>query len=253
MPSLACLPPGDKMKKNILIILSAIVILFFAMGSATYEHTLGKKSNIILANKTFTSARIYLPATGTKDKSYLIPLDVKLQRGSGKILVNIDNPSFIIDTQASIRSAVKAAQKITHTNLNDTDITFSIDVGHALISGPSAGAGMAVALVSIIEQKHIKNNIVITGQVDSFGNIKPVGAIAEKIRAAEKAGFKTFILPKGESTYEVPIQTCNESAKDNYVERRCNIKYQKKNIAQETNLNINEVSTLQEAADIILT
>ena len=62
--------------------------------------------------------------------------------------------------------------------------------------GPSAGVTMATALASIIENKPIRNDVAMTGEITLTGAVLPVGGIKEKTLAAKRAGITTLIVPE---------------------------------------------------------
>ena len=61
--------------------------------------------------------------------------------------------------------------------------------------GPSAGVAMAVGVYSAIYKIPIKNTIAITGEIGIHGDVKPVGGVYAKVKAAQKAGVKTVLIP----------------------------------------------------------
>jgi ATP-dependent Lon protease len=62
--------------------------------------------------------------------------------------------------------------------------------------GPSAGITIFTALVSIITNKKVKNNIAMTGEITLRGKVLPVGGIKEKILAAKRSHIDTIVLSK---------------------------------------------------------
>jgi len=62
--------------------------------------------------------------------------------------------------------------------------------------GPSAGACITVAIYSLLNKKHIKNDIAITGEICLNGNITSIGGLEYKIFGGIQAGIKTFLFPK---------------------------------------------------------
>src|SRR3989344_3918229 len=62
--------------------------------------------------------------------------------------------------------------------------------------GPSAGVTIVTALYSELENRPVKQNLAMTGEIDLKANVLPVGGIKEKIVAAERAGIKEIIMPK---------------------------------------------------------
>ena len=67
------------------------------------------------------------------------------------------------------------------------------------VEGPSAGITMALALVSCITKKKIRQDIAVTGEINIGVNneiiVTPIGGAHEKITAAQKLGFKKVLIP----------------------------------------------------------
>lgn len=61
--------------------------------------------------------------------------------------------------------------------------------------GPSAGATMVTALVSLLSGRVIRPDIGMTGEITLRGQVLPVGGIKEKALAAHRLGLKTILLP----------------------------------------------------------
>lgn len=62
--------------------------------------------------------------------------------------------------------------------------------------GPSAGAAITTAIYSLLNNKKIKNDIAITGEINLQGKVTAIGGLSEKIRGAIKSGVKTILYPK---------------------------------------------------------
>ena len=61
--------------------------------------------------------------------------------------------------------------------------------------GPSAGAAITSAIYSLFNQKKIKNNIAITGEINLQGQITAIGGLDVKILGGIRAGITTFLYP----------------------------------------------------------
>lgn len=94
----------------------------------------------------------------------------------------------------SVFNAAAVLRKITGKDLSDYDIHVNI-VGGGNVDGPSAGAAIASVIMSALEQRPLRQDIAITGEVSIRGNIKPVGGIAQKIYGAKQAGMSKVFIP----------------------------------------------------------
>lgn len=62
--------------------------------------------------------------------------------------------------------------------------------------GPSAGAAITIALLSLLSNIPVNNEIAITGEIDLNGNILAIGGLEYKIEGAKNAGVKTVLCPR---------------------------------------------------------
>ncbi|NHM30504.1 ATP-dependent protease LonB [Neobacillus terrae] len=67
--------------------------------------------------------------------------------------------------------------------------------GGVPIDGPSAGIAMATGIYSAIYKIPVDNSVAMTGEISIHGNVKPIGGVYPKVKAAKKAGAKTVIIP----------------------------------------------------------
>lgn len=62
--------------------------------------------------------------------------------------------------------------------------------------GPSAGTAITTVIYSILNNKKIRNNFAITGEISLDGRVTEIGGLDLKIIGGIKAGVKEFIFPK---------------------------------------------------------
>ncbi|MFH2065116.1 MAG: endopeptidase La [Pseudomonadota bacterium] len=79
----------------------------------------------------------------------------------------------------------------------NSDIHIHIPAGAVSKDGPSAGVTIMVALLSLITKKPARRDVALTGEITLSGRILAVSGIREKLLAAQRAGIRTVILPKG--------------------------------------------------------
>lgn len=83
-----------------------------------------------------------------------------------------------------------------YTFFEKTQVHIHIPEGATPKDGPSAGITMVTALLSLLLDSPILDNLGMTGELTLTGRILPVGGVKEKLVAARRSGLKTLIFPK---------------------------------------------------------
>lgn len=100
------------------------------------------------------------------------------------------------------------------------DIHIHVPAGAIPKDGPSAGITMMVALVSLLTDRPVRNDVAMTGEITLRGLVLPVGGIKEKVLAARRAGIRNIILPKmNEKDLEEVPETIKENMKFRFIEK----------------------------------
>lgn len=79
--------------------------------------------------------------------------------------------------------------------IKDYDIHINFP-GGVPVDGPSAGAAMATAIYSALQQVPVNNLLAMTGELSVHGRVKPVGGVMSKVEAARNAGIKRVLIPQ---------------------------------------------------------
>lgn len=143
----------------------------------------------------------YVPAVVGSDGD-LVNISVSLIPGEGNVYVSV-YPRIGMTTQESIEEAIFYAHIISGTPEEcDVLVTFQAPPSTSYIEGPSAGTALTVMTYALLENRTMREDTIITGAVDSAGNVGAVGGLYEKARGAAAMGAKYFITP-AETFYEM--------------------------------------------------
>jgi len=95
------------------------------------------------------------------------------------------------------RLALLAAvlEKKIGLNLQDKDIFLNV-VGGVRVIDPAADLGAVIAIASAFLDKTVPADLVVLGEVGLSAEVRSVSQIGQRLKEAEKLGFKKCIVPK---------------------------------------------------------
>lgn len=209
-------------------------------------------------------ASIRIAAVRSDGPGVICGLTVTIKPGTGRVFTDT-RPLIGLDFQDSERVAVKVAARLTDVALNENGGLVGADVFFAVsppaegsvtiqaVDGPSAGAAMTVAMVAAIENRKVKEDVIITGTIREDGSVGPVGGIFEKAKAANEYGARLFLVPKGQSVVIMYREVVRQAGPFRFVTYEP-VVVDLNSYAENAGwgIRILEVSTIQEAVDLML-
>ena len=156
--------------------------------------------------------------------------------GVGVVASLEGNRSLLIETQALVSAAVygnpqrntngydikrlnmllAVLEKRCGYKLSQQDVFVNI-AGGLKISDPATDLGIAASIISSFENLALGNKMVFAGEIGLSGEIRGVNRIDQRLKEAEKLGFKDFVMSdqldvkKGEYTIKIhQVGTVNQ-------------------------------------------
>jgi ATP-dependent Lon protease len=128
-----------------------------------------------------------------------LSIEVSLSEGSGKITLTGSLGEVMRESAQTALTYARANAR--HLGLEPAlfdrvNLHIHVPEGSVPKDGPSAGIGLATAVISAFTKRPVRRDVAMTGEVTLRGKVLPIGGLKEKAIAAHRAGIRTVILPK---------------------------------------------------------
>jgi ATP-dependent Lon protease len=129
----------------------------------------------------------------------ILTIEAIRMSGKGRMSITGNLKDVMKESISAANSYVRSrapAFGIKPTVFDKTDIHVHVPDGATPKDGPSAGAAMATAMVSVLTGIPIRKEIAMTGEITLRGRVTAIGGLKEKLLAALRSGVKTVLIPQ---------------------------------------------------------
>jgi len=129
----------------------------------------------------------------------ILTIEAVSMSGKGAMKVTGNLKDVMKESISAAKSYVQSKAPelgISPRTFGSTDIHVHVPEGATPKDGPSAGIGMVTAIVSVLTDIPVRNDIAMTGEVTLRGRVLPIGGLKEKLLAALRGGVKTVLIPQ---------------------------------------------------------
>ena len=129
----------------------------------------------------------------------LLTIEGVLTPGKGKMTVTGNLKEVMRESISAAAAYVRSRSidfGIEPPMFERNDIHVHVPEGATPKDGPSAGIGMATAIVSMLTGIPVRNDVAMTGEITLRGRVLPIGGLKEKLLAALRGGIKTVLVPE---------------------------------------------------------
>ncbi|MBN2367396.1 hypothetical protein JXC34_00125 [Candidatus Woesearchaeota archaeon] len=118
--------------------------------------------------------------------------------GQGRIIFD-SRTTIDFSTAESIANAIDFAER--YTGISGFDYFISYDLNSESVSGGSTGAAAGLGMIALLTNNTFSDEPwIITGAIDSEGNLLETGGIPLKVISAGNLGIKTMYIPANQSS-----------------------------------------------------
>ena len=188
---------------------------FFSIDEKDVEEFLGKPKHFHQEKATNGEAGIVNGLAYTIFGGDVLPVEVTSFKGKGELILTGSLGEVMQESCKIAFSYIKSNAKkfgIDPKFLTENDIHIHVPEGAVNKDGPSAGITITTAIISLLKEKPVPNDIAMTGEITLRGRVLTIGGLKEKVIGAQRAGIKRIFIPKDneKDLDEIPKEIRND-------------------------------------------
>ncbi|MEJ7137060.1 endopeptidase La [Amphibiibacter pelophylacis] len=129
----------------------------------------------------------------------LLTIEAAVTGGKGRITRTGSLGDVMKESVEAARTVVRsraARLGIREELFEKRDIHIHVPDGATPKDGPSAGAAMTTAIISVLTGIPVKASVAMTGEITLRGEVTAIGGLKEKLLAAHRGNIRTVLIPQ---------------------------------------------------------
>ena len=160
------------------------------LGARKYRRDAAEGSNMV----GVVTSLVWTPFGGE-----IMFVEALKMRGRNKLILTGSMGEILQESAQTALSYIRSNVSrygIAEDFFDYTDIHIHLPAGAIAKDGPSAGAAIALAVISLLTNRPARRDVAVTGEMTLTGQLLPVGGIREKVIAAARGGVSMVLLPE---------------------------------------------------------